>query len=52
MHGEAGRCDGGTGSLAAVRSTLKTPADWVALEGVISRKPLGIHIRSGDATGR
>ncbi|GAC1344525.1 MAG: amino acid ABC transporter substrate-binding protein [Acetobacteraceae bacterium] len=48
---EAGRCDGytdDTGSLAAVRSTLKQPADWVVLEGVISKEPLGIHTRSGD----
>ena len=48
---EAGRCDGytdDTGSLAAVRSTLKTPADWIVLEGVISKEPLGIHARSGD----
>ena len=52
---EAGRCDGytdDTGSLAAVRSTLKTPADWVVLEGVISKEPLGLHIRSGDVTWR
>lgn len=48
---ESGRCDGytdDTGSLAAVRSTLRNPADWVVLEGVISKEPLGIHIRSGD----
>lgn len=52
---EAGRCDGytdDTGSLAAVRSTLKNPADWVVLEGVISKEPLGPHIRSGDVTWR
>ena len=52
---EAGRCDGytdDTGSLAAVRSTLKTPADWVVLEGVISKEPLGLHIRSGDVNWR
>lgn len=52
---ESGRCDGytdDTGSLAAVRSTLKTPADWVVLEGVISKEPLGLHIRSGDVTWR
>ena len=52
---EAGRCDGytdDTGSLAAVRSTLKNPADWVVLEGVISKEPLGLHIRSGDVTWR
>ncbi len=48
---EAGRCDGytdDTGSLAAVRSTLKAPADWVVLEGVISKEPLGIHARAAD----
>ena len=52
---EAGRCDGytdDTGSLAAVRSTLKVPADWLVLEGVISKEPLGLHIRSGDVTWR
>jgi len=52
---EAGRCDGytdDTGSLAAVRSTMKSPGDWVVLEGVISKEPLGIHIRSGDVTWR
>ena len=52
---EAGRCDGytdDTGSLAAVRSTLKNPADWMVLEGVISKEPLGIHARSGDANWR
>jgi general L-amino acid transport system substrate-binding protein len=48
---ETGRCDGytdDTGSLAAVRSTLKQPSDWVVLEGVISKEPLGIHARAGD----
>jgi general L-amino acid transport system substrate-binding protein len=48
---ESGRCDGytdDTGSLAGMRSTLKNPADWVVLEGVISKEPLGIHARSGD----
>lgn len=48
---ETGRCDGysdDTGSLAGMRSTLKTPADWVVLEGVISKEPLGIHARTGD----
>ena len=52
---EAGRCDGytdDTGSLAAVRSTLKTPDDWVVLDGVISKEPLGMHIRSGDVNWR
>ncbi len=48
---EAGRCDGytdDTGSLAGMRSTLKTPSDWVVLDGVISKEPMGIHSRSGD----
>ena len=48
---EAGRCDGytdDTGTLAGMRSTLKNPADWVVLDGVISKEPLGIHARSGD----
>jgi len=52
---EAGRCDGytdDTGSLAAVRSTLKTPEDWIVLDGVISKEPLGIHARSGDVNWR
>ena len=52
---EAGRCDGytdDTGSLAAVRSTLKNPPDWIVLEGVISKEPLGIHARSGDVNWR
>lgn len=48
---EAGRCDGytdDTGSLAGMRSTLKSPEDWVVLDGVISKEPLGLHARSGD----
>ena len=48
---EAGRCDGytdDTGSLAGMRSTLKVPNDWMVLPEVISKEPLGIHIRSGD----
>lgn len=52
---QAGRCDGytdDTGSLAAVRSTLRNPAEWVVLEGVISKEPLGIHSRSGDVAWR
>lgn len=52
---EAGRCDGytdDTGSLAAVRSTLKTPEDWIVLDGVISKEPLGIHARNGDVNWR
>ena len=49
---EAGRCDGytdDTGSLAGMRSTLKVPGDWMVLPEVISKEPLGLHIRSGDA---
>lgn len=49
---EAGRCDGYTddsGSLAGMRSTLKVPADWMVLPELISKEPLGLHIRSGDA---
>ena len=52
---EAGRCDGytdDTGSLAAVRSTLRAPAEWIVLDGVISKEPLGIHSRSGDVAWR
>jgi general L-amino acid transport system substrate-binding protein len=48
---ETGRCDGytdDTGSLAGMRSTLKNPDDWVVLEGVISKEPMGPHARSGD----
>ena len=48
---QAGRCDGytdDTGSLAAVRSTLTSPDDWVVLDGVISKEPLGIHARASD----
>ena len=48
---EAGRCDGytdDTGSLAGMRSTLKAPNDWMVLPEVISKEPLGLHIRSGD----
>ncbi|HEY0420700.1 MAG TPA: amino acid ABC transporter substrate-binding protein [Acetobacteraceae bacterium] len=48
---EAGRCDGYTddsGSVAALRSTLKVPGDWMILPELISKEPLGIHIKSGD----
>ena len=48
---EAGRCDGYTddsGSLAGMRSTLKSPNDWVIMPELISKEPLGIHARSGD----
>ncbi|MFT0860767.1 amino acid ABC transporter substrate-binding protein [Ancylobacter sp. G4_0304] len=52
---EAGRCDGytdDTGSLAAARSTMKMPDDWVILPTVISKEPLGIHVRDGDERWR
>jgi general L-amino acid transport system substrate-binding protein len=48
---EAGRCDGytdDTGSLAGMRSTLKVPDDWMVMPEVISKEPMGPHIRSGD----
>jgi general L-amino acid transport system substrate-binding protein len=52
---ESGRCDGysdDTGSLAAARSTMRVPADWVILPEVISKEPLGIHARDGDERWR
>jgi general L-amino acid transport system substrate-binding protein len=48
---ESGRCDGysdDSGSVAAARSTMKNPADWVILPELISKEPLGIHSRDGD----
>jgi general L-amino acid transport system substrate-binding protein len=48
---EAGRCDGYTddsGSLAGLRSTLKSPADWIIMPELISKEPLGIHAKGGD----
>jgi general L-amino acid transport system substrate-binding protein len=48
---EAGRCDGYTddgGSVAAARSTMKVPGDWVFLPETIGREPLGPYVRSGD----
>jgi general L-amino acid transport system substrate-binding protein len=48
---EAGRCDGYTddgGSVAAARSTMKKPDDWIFLPEVISRQPLGSFTRYGD----
>lgn len=48
---EAGRCDGysdDTGSLAAARSTMKVPDDWIIMPEVISKEPLGLHTRDGD----
>jgi general L-amino acid transport system substrate-binding protein len=31
-----------------MRSTLRNPAEWVVLPDVISKEPLGLHIRDGD----
>jgi len=48
---EAGRCDGYTddgGSVAAARSTMKVPGDWMFLPETIGREPLGPYIRGGD----
>jgi len=48
---EAGRCDGYTddgGSVAAARSTMKKPDDWMFLPETISRQPLGSFTRYGD----
>jgi general L-amino acid transport system substrate-binding protein len=48
---EAGRCDGYTddgGSVAAARSTMKNPADWIFLPETIGRQPLGPYVRQGD----
>ncbi len=49
---DAGRCDGYTddgGSVAAARSTMKVPTDWVFLpETIGGLEPLGPLTRSGD----
>ncbi len=48
---EAGRCDGYTddgGSVAAARSAMKNPKDWVILPELISREFLGSYVRQGD----
>jgi general L-amino acid transport system substrate-binding protein len=48
---QAGRCDGYTddgGSVAAARSALAKPSDWVILPEVITREPLGAFVREGD----
>ena len=48
---EAGRCDGYTddgGSVAAARSSMKKPDDWVILPETISRSVLGPYTRQGD----
>ncbi|HYB09573.1 MAG TPA: amino acid ABC transporter substrate-binding protein [Alphaproteobacteria bacterium] len=49
---DAGRCDGYTddgGSVAAARSTMKKPDDWVFLpETIGGLQPLGSFTRAGD----
>jgi general L-amino acid transport system substrate-binding protein len=49
---DAGRCDGYTddgGSVAAARSTMKKPDDWMfLLETIGGLQPLGSFTRSGD----
>lgn len=49
---DAGRCDGYTddgGSVAAARSTMKNPNDWMFLpETIGGLEPLGSFTRSGD----
>ncbi|HVM78117.1 MAG TPA: amino acid ABC transporter substrate-binding protein [Stellaceae bacterium] len=48
---ESGRCDGYTddgGSVAAARSAMKKPSDWVILPELISREFLGSMTRQGD----
>ena len=49
---DAGRCDGYTddgGSVAAARSTMKAPNDWMFLpETIGGLEPLGPFTRSGD----
>jgi general L-amino acid transport system substrate-binding protein len=48
---EAGRCDGYTddgGSVAAARSSMKKPDDWLILPELISREFLGSYTRQGD----
>ncbi|HZH47377.1 MAG TPA: amino acid ABC transporter substrate-binding protein [Roseococcus sp.] len=47
----AGRCDAyghDASQLAAVRSTLGNPRDWVILEESFSKEPYGAYVRRGD----
>jgi general L-amino acid transport system substrate-binding protein len=47
----AGRCDSfgsDASQLAAVRSTMPRPADWVVLPERFSKEPYGAYIRRGD----
>ncbi|WP_210202519.1 amino acid ABC transporter substrate-binding protein [Alsobacter soli] len=49
---DSGRCDGYTddgGSVAAARSTMKTPADWIFIpETIGGLQPIGPLTRGGD----
>jgi general L-amino acid transport system substrate-binding protein len=49
---DAGRCDGYTddgGSVAAARSTMKSPNDWMFIpETIGGLQPLGPYVRLGD----
>ena len=48
---QAGRCDGYTddgGSVAAARSSMPTPSNWVILPEVITPEPEGPYVRDGD----
>ena len=48
---DAGRCDVLTtdaSALAAQRSAMKDPSNWVILPEIISKEPLGPAVRQGD----
>lgn len=47
----AGRCDSfgiDAGALAALRTTMPNPADWVVLPERFSKEPYGAYVRRGD----
>lgn len=47
----AGRCDSfgvDAGALAALRSTMTNPRDWVVLPERFSKEPYGAYVRRGD----
>ena len=47
----AGRCDSfgiDAGALAALRSTMSNPRDWVVLPERFSKEPYGAYVRRGD----
>ena len=48
---QAGRCDAyghDASQLAAMRSTLANPRDWVILDETFSKEPYGAYVRRGD----